>query len=222
MNDKKRRINIKKTIAFTLRRFKRLIDIAQATLDNGARIRKRPNSLRQYVRDYISKHGIHPEAAAVMPYSQGRGLDIGCGGNKTLSQAIGVDIIPKGQKGKRGNQKGVISEADICASGDQLPFKDNEFDYIIARHNLEHYQDVIKTLLEWRRVLKEGGYLSVVLPDDTKLDTIHLDLDHKHTFTPESFARLIEILGGFEIIKKETCIPHWSFICVLKKSQKND
>ena len=66
-------------------------------------------------------------------------------------------------------------------------------------------------------MLKVEGYLCIVLPDDTELDTIHLDTTHKHVFTPESFRRLIENLGGFEIIKIEVCIPRWSFVCILKK-----
>jgi len=98
-----------------------------------------------------------------------------------------------------------------------LPFKDNKFNFIIARHNLEHYQDIIKTLLKWHRVLKVGGYLCIVSPDDAELDTIHLDPTHKHVFTQESFRRLIEIVGEFEIVKNEVCIPHWSFVSILKK-----
>ena len=92
--------------------------------------KKKQYSPGQYALDYIAKHGIHPEAAAVMPYAKGIGLDVGCGGNKTLPSAIGVDITPKGQKGLWGNQREVISKADICALGDCLPCKDNIFDYL--------------------------------------------------------------------------------------------
>lgn len=206
----------KKIIALILKRLKKLIDFVLIKLD-GEVSTKKQDSPRQHALDYISKYGIHPEAAAVIPYAKGMGIDIGCGGNKTLPNVIGVDITSKGQKGQWGNQKGAISEADVCASGDCLPFKDNVFDFIIARHNLEHYQDIIKTLLEWRRVLKVGGVLCVVLPDDAELDTIHLDPTHNHVFTQDSFRRLIETIGGFEITKNEVCIPHWSFVSILRK-----
>lgn len=206
-------MDIKRYILIFLKKF---LMAVSPTLRDRLNVKKQ-YSPRQYAIDYISKYGLHPEAAAVMPYAQGVGLDIGCGGNKTLPEAIGVDITPKGQKGIWGNQKDVISKADICASGDCLPCKDNSFDYVIARHNLEHYQDIIKPLLEWRRVLKSGGLLCVVVPDDDEVDGISLDPTHKHVFTQESFKRLIELLEGFEILKIDVCIPHWSFISVLKK-----
>lgn len=185
----------------------------------GIRLSSRSQySPSQYALDFISEYGIHPEAAAVMPYANGLGLDIGCGGDKTIPSAIGVDIVPKGQKGQWGSQKGVVSEADVCASGDQLPFKSAAFDFVIARHNLEHYQDTIKALLEWHRVLNVGGMLCIVLPDDTEVDATHVDPTHKHVFTQESFRRLIEVLDGSEVIKIEVCVPHWSFLSVLKKN----
>ncbi len=166
----------------------------------------------------------HPERLAVLPYCEkGRGLDIGCGNRKTSENCIGIDIIPKGEKGSAGCMNGEISAADICASGDSLNmFHDGEVDFVIARHNLEHYVDVIKTLKEWRRVLKKEGILAVILPDEEGLNKIgkrgiELDPTHEHSFTMSSFKNLIETLGGFEIVKLETVIENWSFICVCKK-----
>lgn len=163
---------------------------------------------------------IHREHLALYPYCEGRGIDVGCGGNKIHPDAIGVDIIPKGKKGFFGSQQKIISQADIQSSGDNLNmFKDGELDYVVASHNLEHYKDLVKTLIEWKRVLKPGGVLGVILPDDTKINTIKLDPTHKHVFIPESFKNLVEIVGGFEIIRLEECIKDWSFLCVAKKKQ---
>jgi len=92
-------------------------------------------------------------------------------------------------------------------------FSDGELDFVVARHNLEHYVDVIKTLQEWKRVLRVGGHLAIVIPDDTNLDTIHLDPTHKHVFTPDSFVRYIDLIGGFQVEKLEPVIPGWSFLC---------
>lgn len=206
-------MDIKKIIVFLLKKLENLTHrINEVNTKKGG-----DNSPSQYARKFILEHGIHPEAASVIPHANGLGIYIGCGGNKTLPNVIGVDITPKGQKGLWGNQRGVVSESDVCASGDCLPFKSNAFDFIIARHNLEHYLNLIKTLLEWRRVLKIGGVLCIVLPDDTEVDSIHLAPTHKHVFTPESFRVLMETLGRFEIIKIEVCVPHWSFISILKK-----
>ena len=160
----------------------------------------------------------HPEKIALLPYCIGRGIDVGCGHRKVSKNCIGIDIIPKGEKGKYGCVKGRASVADICTSGDNLHmFSDGELDFVVSRHNLEHYVDVIKTILEWERVLKCGGIMATILPDERKLDTIALDPTHKHVFTPESFLRYLDLIGGFEVIRLEEVIPNWSFICVCKK-----
>jgi len=96
-------------------------------------------------------------------------------------------------------------------------FQDQALDFVVSRHNLEHYVDVIKTLFEWKRVLKIGGILAMVLPDERFLNTIALDPTHKHVFTPDSIANYLNLIGGFEIIETETVIPNWSFVCVAKR-----
>jgi predicted SAM-dependent methyltransferase len=159
-----------------------------------------------------------PEMAELFPYCTGLGIDVGCGSKKTHPNALGVDLTPKGQTGKFGSERRQISQADICTSGDDLyMFKDNVLDYVLARHNLEHYTDPIKTLKEWKRILKKGGILGVVLPDDAVQDTIKIDPTHKHAFTQESFKNMLATIGGFKIIKLAPCIPNWSFICIAKK-----
>jgi predicted SAM-dependent methyltransferase len=159
-----------------------------------------------------------PERAMLFPYCKGLGIDVGCGSKKTHPLALGVDLTPKGQTGKYGSERRQISEADITTSGDNLyMFKDSVLDYVVARHNLEHYTDPIKTLKEWKRVLKKGGTLGIVIPDDEALDTIKLDPTHKHAFTQESFKNMLNTLGGFKIIKIRPCVPQWSFICIAKK-----
>jgi len=171
----------------------------------------------RYLNEYLKKHGSHPEADAVLPQMEGTGLDIGCGHSKTKPDAIGVDLTAGTNPGKYGCEEGHISQADVRANGDSLPFKTGSLDYIVARHNLEHYQDVVKTLHEWARVLRKGGTLTLVLPDDTDCDTIHLDPTHKHVFTPKSWRNLVNLLNEFGIERVETCIPHWSFSTVLRR-----
>lgn len=48
----------------------------------------------------------------------------------------------------------------------KLSFSDNSFDRVIAAHILEHLLNPHEVLMEWVRVLKPGGILSVVLPCD--------------------------------------------------------
>jgi len=92
-------MSVKGIIILILEKLKRLIDFVLMKLNREVSTKRKQDTPRQYAMEYISKHGIHPKAAVVKPYAKGLGLDIGCGGNKTLPNAIGVDIIPKGQKG---------------------------------------------------------------------------------------------------------------------------
>lgn len=159
-----------------------------------------------------------PEMKALYRYCKGVGLDVGCGSRKTHPDAIGIDIIPKNTPGTFGSERRQFSQADMCLSGDNMYlFADNVFDYIVARHNLEHYQDPVIALTEWKRVLKKGGILGVVLPDDEYLDTIALDPTHKHAFTQDSYKNMLNAIGGFKITKLSSCIPHESFVCIARK-----
>lgn len=160
----------------------------------------------------------HPERLAVLPYCVGRGIEVGCGHRKTAPNCIGVDLLASGEKGTAGVVAGRASVADVQASGDHLPmFEDGSLDFVVARHNLEHYVDVVKTLQEWRRVLRQGGHLAVVLPDESALDTIALDPTHKHAFTPDSFRRLVRLLGGLEEVECRPVIAGWSFLFAARR-----
>ena len=160
----------------------------------------------------------NPERVALFPYCKGLGIDVGCGSRKTHPHAIGVDITPKNMIGKYGSERRQLSQADITASGDNLyMFADGVLDYVVARHNLEHYTDPIKALKEWKRVLKKNGILGVVVPDDDALNTIELDPTHKHAFTRDSFKTMLDTIGGFKIVKLTVCIPKWSFVCIARR-----
>jgi len=160
----------------------------------------------------------HPEGLALAPFCRGKGLDIGCGSRKVSPDCIGVDIMAGGERGRHGVVANQICIADVQASGDNLHmFANGELDYIVSRHNLEHYIDVVKTLREWRRVLRPGGTLAIIVPDERAGDTIFLDPTHKHCFTPESLKNFLDVIGGFEVLRTETVIPDWSFLLVAQK-----
>jgi SAM-dependent methyltransferase len=57
---------------------------------------------------------------------------------------------------------GVAMAVDVVAEGDDLPFPDEAFDFVLASHVLEHLPDPIRGLQEWRRVARR--YVFVVLP----------------------------------------------------------
>ncbi|VAX28805.1 Glycosyltransferase, partial [hydrothermal vent metagenome] len=189
----------------------------------GQRVKQMIDIIKPRLHERMSRNDMevwdkHPEALVLQPYCAGKGIDVGSGFRKTHPDAIGIDIIPKGETGEHGCMEGMRSVADITASGDNLNmFDDGELDYVINRHNLEHYIDVVKTLLEWKRVLRVGGILGMVLPDESRLNTIALDPSHKHCFTPESITGILELIGGFAIERLEPVVENWSFLVVARK-----
>jgi len=134
-----------------------------------------------------------------------KGIDVGCGPRKITKGAVGIDILRKG------------SEADILASGDQLPFGKEALDFVVASHNLEHYEDIQKTLGEWKRVLKNGGIIGMVVPDDRIIDSRALNPQHRQALTPELLKDQIKKSGGLEIEVLQEIVDAWSFGCICRK-----
>ena len=80
-------------------------------------------------------------------------LDVGCGytANKYANVVCDTQDLKSFYKDKKFvqlNQK-------------KLPFKDKEFDFVIASHVLEHVPDPIFFLSEIQRVSSKGGYIEV-------------------------------------------------------------
>lgn len=131
--------------------------------------------------------------------------DLGCGTHKTLDRAIGVDLNPV---------------ADMIDSIDNMPLiADCSADIIISRHSLEHMLDLVRTLKEWRRILKPTGKIIVILPNHGELNTMDTWISqnqHMHAFSRASFDLLIYIMPGLKIEKLEDVVPGWSFGAIIK------
>lgn len=122
-------------------------------------------------------------------------LDLGCADRKTIKRAIGVDFVPKGEHITTLDGD-PISDADLVADVSQnLPIDDSSVDVIIARHILEHMIDHISVLMNWLTKLKPGGRLILALPNEDWLMTIPMNMEHKHTFNPQSTVVLLMALG---------------------------
>jgi predicted SAM-dependent methyltransferase len=157
------------------------------------------------------------EVSRLLPFYDGIGLDIGCG-TRTISKDIyTLDIDPK-------------VEPDILASGDNIPLPDESVDYINSIHSFEHFPDPVKTLKEWLRVLKKGGYIGIVHPDVdyTKKQKPPADNPglrenpfnkHYHEHTQASFLSWLvkHKKLGFEIVDYGVACDKWSFYVILKK-----
>jgi SAM-dependent methyltransferase len=82
-------------------------------------------------------------------------------------------------------------EADIC----NLPFKENEFDFILCNHVLEHIEDDTRAMQELYRILKPGGTAILQIPQD---------LNREHTFEDDSITDRKErerIFGQYDHVR---------------------
>lgn len=158
----------------------------------------------------------HPERIAVLPHLEGRVIEVGCGPRKSTPGVIGVDLVPAGQFVPMIETR--PSEADVVGDGRRLPIKASSVDTLVARHNLEHYVNIAGVLEEWYRVLRPGGRLVVVVPDEDAYPgrTVMLDPTHYHAFDQPSLSRLCELVG-FAVEHVAPAIPKWSFVLVALK-----
>lgn len=143
-------------------------------------------------------------------------VDLGCGNNKTIPEAIGMDMVPKDTvvETLSGNPKSV---ADVVGDVSQpLPFEKNSVDTIIARHILEHLVDTVQTLKQWIEVIKPGGRLIIAVPDQNQVNSIPMNIEHVHAFTKEYLGGLLELLN-IKIFQKEDCNNGISFVIVGEK-----
>jgi SAM-dependent methyltransferase len=53
----------------------------------------------------------------------------------------------------------------FCDGSDLSIVADNNYDFILSSHNLEHFANPVKALKEWQRVTRPGGTLILVLPN---------------------------------------------------------
>jgi SAM-dependent methyltransferase len=113
-----------------------------------------------------------------------RVLDVGCGINK-LAGSIGIDRNP-------------ASKADVLVDVDRLPypFRDSSFDKLRAIHVIEHVSDVIRTLEEWNRLVRNGGEVLIATPHYTDFSSF-CDPTHKWHLNSFSLRYFGENHGGF-------------------------
>ena len=81
-------------------------------------------------------------------------IEIGCGKKRRTDGYECCDIR---------NIEGV----DHVCSADKLPFDDDSVDEVYSRHVIEHFslKEFLDVLVEWNRVLKDGGQLYIICPN---------------------------------------------------------
>jgi SAM-dependent methyltransferase len=144
---------------------------------------------------------------------KGKALDVGCGDGSLLFimkrygwDVYGVDISDSAAKlarTKLGTRNIFTGSLEDCR------FPSAFFDVISLRHVLEHLHKPYNTLREIKRILKEGGVLSITVPNVNSLyfnifkkNWFHLDIPrHLFQFSAETLGYLLN-KAGFKVIKR--------------------
>ena len=103
-----------------------------------------------------------------LTYFQGKGIDIGCGNDPVFENVYKFDL-----------EQGDANEV--------TKYVQNQFDFVYSSHCLEHMHDPEHSMQEWWKLVKPGGYLIVIVPDEDLYEQgIFPSIsnpDHKATFT---------------------------------------
>jgi ADP-heptose:LPS heptosyltransferase/predicted SAM-dependent methyltransferase len=157
----------------------------------------------------------------IAKWTRGRGLDLGCGIQKTYPHFIGVD-----------NRKDAmlfnhpINPDVVVDTAAQLPmFASGSMDFVFSSHLLEHFpvsheeprmyanllhwqiaermrretHTAVDALKEWLRVLKKDGYLVLYVPDEDeypKVGTEGANPDHCFNVNYDTVIDLMKRTGG--------------------------
>lgn len=138
----------------------------------------------------------------IVPYTRGRGLDVGCGGSKTYAHMIGVDNLHHAIEFGWDMHPDVVVQ-DACDLG---IFASESMDFVFSSHLLEHIQLAPVALSEWWRLIKPGGYLVLYLPDDAlypKCGTEGANPDHKHDLNRTKVVDWMKEVGSWDLLVNE-------------------
>jgi len=128
----------------------------------------------------------------------GEGIDIGAGSDPVSETALAFDL-----------GYGDANRAD--------EYFDRQFDYVFSSHCLEHMHDPVNAFKRWWSLVKKGGYMIILVPDEDLYEQGYwpsvFNEDHKFTFTIDksqswspvsiNLRNLAMSVEGGEIIKIE-------------------
>jgi len=104
-------------------------------------------------------------------------LDVGCGTGQLLEDIQGKLSMPNlSLKGVDSSeqmaalaQKKLTNVNVLVGDALDLPFVDNQFDFLTCSHSFPYYRDKLKALQEFKRVVKPGGYIFLVQASENTL-----------------------------------------------------
>lgn len=124
----------------------------------------------------------------------GKGIDIGCADRPINDECDTLDKNPE------------YNPKFCCDTENLNAIPDETYDYVSACHILEHIDNTIDTLKEWRKILKTGGRLGIIVPHGEGVDAEDLgdsSKTHRTLFTQKTLQLFLEHVG-FKILDIRT------------------
>jgi 2-polyprenyl-3-methyl-5-hydroxy-6-metoxy-1,4-benzoquinol methylase/glycosyltransferase involved in cell wall biosynthesis len=155
------------------------------------------------------------------------GLEIGAASHNPFGLRTRNVALPEANEFYAEHSRGEIivpAAVDIWAAADNIPVPDRSEDFIVSSHLVEHLPNPIGAFVEWDRILRDGGYVFMIVPlkgalpaDKSReltplshfvedhnqkmtLDTHPTDgvpgerAGHYHTFTPDSLLEVVHFM----------------------------
>jgi SAM-dependent methyltransferase len=173
---------------------------------------KRMNNYRKYISALKDKSGLEIGGPSFAFTSKGflpvydhiKNLD-GC---NFSSSTIWEGNISEGHNYKYGDKKGF----QIISDGSRLvTVPDSKYDFVLSCHSIEHIANPIKALTEWKRVIKNKGYILLVVPHkDNTFDhnrpvtsMEHLISDYKNDTQENDTTHFEEVISLHDMTRDE-------------------
>lgn len=131
-------------------------------------------------------------------------LDIGCGSGPLFPLLAQRGFTPVGVETNRTAAQAAQARGSggvvLVGEGPALPFRAGAAGGIVAQHLIEHLEQPLAALREWRRVLQPGGRAVLLTPNDRHPDpALFADPDHTALFTAARLAALLRSAGFADV-----------------------
>jgi SAM-dependent methyltransferase len=131
-------------------------------------------------------------------------VDVGCGAGGSLAVlsqlgagvVVGTDLVPEALA----NAAPRLGSASLAASrAEQLPLRSDGADVLVSLDVIEHLDDDVAALAEYRRVLRRGGALVVSVPAYPSLWSSHDEwAGHRRRYQQKTLVAALD-RAGFEV-----------------------
>lgn len=123
-------------------------------------------------------------------------------------------------KGEQIQMCGAYAEVDVFAEAHDLPFEADSLDYVISSHVVEHLPDIPRAFKEWDRVVRDGGYVFMIVPHPTALpEDVGLPLSTVEEIVKASeewgLVKIMDTDGDSKRKKTRMCLQNLPLPCFL-------